>query len=138
MLLPDKTIGIYSQIFLYCDAGATALLQAHFVKDRRCNTAKAVLALDSLYKWALSGTPLQNRVGELYSLVSIIILAIYQIILNFIASLIIFLISFGQIRFLQIVPYSYYLCNDCDCRTLDYRYALSRSVYEFLLAAYWG
>ncbi|XVF42940.1 hypothetical protein PTKIN_Ptkin02bG0000800 [Pterospermum kingtungense] len=66
--------------------------EAHFVKDRRCNTAKAVLTLESLYKWALSGTPLQNRVGELYSLV----------------------------RFLQIVPYSYYLCKDCDCRTLDY------------------
>ncbi|MBA0682202.1 hypothetical protein Goari_023937, partial [Gossypium aridum] len=66
--------------------------EAHFVKDRRCNTAKAVLSLESLYKWALSGTPLQNRVGELYSLV----------------------------RFLQIVPYSYYLCKDCDCRTLDY------------------
>nr|KJB30313.1 hypothetical protein B456_005G137100 [Gossypium raimondii] len=70
--------------------------EAHFVKDRRCNTAKAVLSLESLYKWALSGTPLQNRVGELYSLV----------------------------RFLQIVPYSYYLCKDCDCRTLDYRYGL--------------
>ncbi|WCJ37550.1 Helicase protein with RING/U-box domain [Euphorbia peplus] len=67
--------------------------EAHYVKDRRCNTAKAVFALDSYYKWALSGTPLQNRVGELYSLV----------------------------RFLQIVPYSYYLCKDCDCRTLDYR-----------------
>ncbi|TYI36131.1 hypothetical protein E1A91_A03G112700v1 [Gossypium mustelinum] len=66
--------------------------EAHFVKDRRCNTAKAVLSLESLYKWALSGTPLQNRVGELYSLV----------------------------RFLQIVPYSYYLCKDCDCKTLDY------------------
>ncbi|KAJ6343399.1 hypothetical protein OIU76_005189 [Salix suchowensis] len=66
--------------------------EAHFIKDRRCNTAKAVFALNSSYKWALSGTPLQNRVGELYSLV----------------------------RFLQIVPYSYYLCKDCDCRTLDY------------------
>ncbi|GAB2215035.1 hypothetical protein Drorol1_Dr00019409 [Drosera rotundifolia] len=66
--------------------------EAHYIKDRRCNTAKAVLALESSYKWALSGTPLQNRVGELYSLV----------------------------RFLQIVPYSYYLCKDCDCRTLDY------------------
>ncbi|KAL1299968.1 hypothetical protein AAHE18_18G145800 [Arachis hypogaea] len=33
----------------------------------------------SSYRWALSGTPLQNRVGELYSLV----------------------------QFLQIVPYSY-------------------------------
>ncbi|KDP22729.1 hypothetical protein JCGZ_01831 [Jatropha curcas] len=67
--------------------------EAHYVKDRRSNTAKAIFSLESSYKWALSGTPLQNRVGELYSLV----------------------------RFLQIVPYSYYLCKDCDCRTLDYR-----------------
>ncbi|KAL0354099.1 UNVERIFIED_CONTAM: ATP-dependent helicase rhp16 [Sesamum angustifolium] len=59
---------------------------------RRSNTTRAVLALQSSYKWALSGTPLQNRVGELYSLV----------------------------RFLQIVPYSYYFCKDCDCRVLDY------------------
>ncbi|KAK9733330.1 hypothetical protein RND81_04G060400 [Saponaria officinalis] len=66
--------------------------EAHCIKDRRCNTARAVLALESSYKWALSGTPLQNRVGELYSL----------------------------IRFLQIAPYSYYLCKDCDCMTLDY------------------
>ncbi|XP_050206991.1 DNA repair protein RAD16 [Mercurialis annua] len=67
--------------------------EAHYVKDRRCNTAKAIFALESSYKWALSGTPLQNRVGELYSLV----------------------------RFLQIVPYSYYLCKDCDCQTLNYK-----------------
>ncbi|KAK9285779.1 hypothetical protein L1049_024980 [Liquidambar formosana] len=66
--------------------------EAHSIKDRRCNTAKAVFAFESSYKWALSGTPLQNRVGELYSL----------------------------IRFLQIIPYSHYLCKDCDCRTLDY------------------
>lgn len=66
--------------------------EAHYIKDRRCNTAKAVLALESSYKWALSGTPLQNRVGELYSL----------------------------IRFLQISPYSYYFCKDCNCKCLDY------------------
>lgn len=66
--------------------------EAHYVKDRRCNTTRAILALESSYKWALSGTPLQNRVGELYSLV----------------------------RFLQMVPYSYYFCKDCDCRVLDY------------------
>eukprot|EP00268_Persea_americana_P016783 TRINITY_DN17990_c2_g1_i1.p1 TRINITY_DN17990_c2_g1~~TRINITY_DN17990_c2_g1_i1.p1 ORF type:complete len:944 (+),score=189.89 TRINITY_DN17990_c2_g1_i1:195-2834(+) len=66
--------------------------EAHYIKDRRCSTAKAVLSLESSYKWALSGTPLQNRVGELYSL----------------------------IRFLQISPYSYYFCKDCDCKCLDY------------------
>nr|XP_043628726.1 DNA repair protein RAD16 [Erigeron canadensis] len=66
--------------------------EAHYIKDRRCNTTRAVFALESSYKWALSGTPLQNRVGELYSLV----------------------------RFLQITPYSYYMCKDCDCRVLDY------------------
>ncbi|XP_021893748.1 DNA repair protein RAD16-like [Carica papaya] len=66
--------------------------EAHSIKDRRSNTARAVLALESSYKWALSGTPLQNRVGELYSL----------------------------IRFLRITPYSYYFCKDCDCRILDY------------------
>ncbi|KAL2938090.1 ATP-dependent helicase rhp16 [Bienertia sinuspersici] len=70
--------------------------EAHSIKDRRSNTARAVLALQSSYKWALSGTPLQNRVGELYSL----------------------------IRFLQISPYSYYMCKDCDCRTLDYSFSL--------------
>ncbi|XP_062188258.1 ATP-dependent helicase rhp16-like [Phragmites australis] len=67
--------------------------EAHFIKDRRCNTARAVFALESEYKWALSGTPLQNRVGELYSLV----------------------------RFLQIFPYSNYFCKDCGCETLDTR-----------------
>ncbi|XP_054811876.1 ATP-dependent helicase rhp16-like isoform X2 [Prosopis cineraria] len=66
--------------------------EAHYIKSRQCNTAKAILALESSYRWALSGTPLQNRVGELYSL----------------------------IRFLQVVPYSYYLCKDCDCRILDH------------------
>ncbi|KAI3951199.1 hypothetical protein MKW92_011053 [Papaver armeniacum] len=66
--------------------------EAHFIKERRCNTARAVFALESSYRWALSGTPLQNRVGELYSLV----------------------------RFLQVSPYSYYFCKDCDCKTLDH------------------
>ncbi|RLM84786.1 hypothetical protein C2845_PM04G25850 [Panicum miliaceum] len=66
-------------------------LVAHFIKDRRCNTARAIFALESEYKWALSGTPLQNRVGELYSL----------------------------IRFLQIFPYPNYFCKDCNCEILD-------------------
>ena len=43
--------------------------EAHMIKDRSTSTAKAVFNLNSLNKWCLSGTPLQNRVGELYSLV---------------------------------------------------------------------
>ncbi|CAI5466108.1 unnamed protein product [Closterium sp. Yama58-4] len=69
--------------------------EAHSIKDRRCNTARAVFTLCSDFKWALSGTPLQNRVGELYSL----------------------------IRFLQINPYSYYFCRHCDCQSLDHKFS---------------
>lgn len=45
-------------------------LQAHTIKEKRSNTARAVFALDANYRWALSGTPFQNNIGELYSLVS--------------------------------------------------------------------
>lgn len=38
--------------------------EAHCIKDRACNTAKAVFALASKYKWALSGTPLQVGGGR--------------------------------------------------------------------------
>lgn len=37
--------------------------EAHYIKDRNSNTTKAVLALESSYKWALRGTTLQNHVG---------------------------------------------------------------------------
>ncbi|CAD7701108.1 unnamed protein product, partial [Ostreobium quekettii] len=66
--------------------------EAHSIKERRCNTAHAAFALKSKYKWALSGTPLQNRVAELYSL----------------------------IRFIRTYPYSYYFCRKCDCKCIDY------------------
>ncbi len=42
---------------------------AHSIKDRSSNTARAVFNLKSELKWSMSGTPLQNRVGELYSLI---------------------------------------------------------------------
>ncbi|CAM6104501.1 unnamed protein product [Calypogeia fissa] len=74
--------------------GRIILDEAHSIKDRRCSTAKGIFALQSDYKWALSGTPLQNRVGELYSLV----------------------------RFLGIHPFSYYFCRKCECRSLDYQF----------------
>lgn len=43
--------------------------EAHNIKERATNTAKATFELKANYRWCLSGTPLQNRVGELYSLV---------------------------------------------------------------------
>ncbi|OLY77756.1 DNA repair protein RAD16 [Smittium mucronatum] len=63
--------------------------EAHNIKDRSCTTARAAFALESEYRWCLSGTPLQNRVGELYSL----------------------------IKFLKCEPFSLYLCSLCDCRS---------------------
>ncbi|EGZ04828.1 hypothetical protein PHYSODRAFT_566639 [Phytophthora sojae] len=68
--------------------------EAHYIKDRNCNTACGVFELKSTYKWCLSGTPLQNRIGELFSLV----------------------------RFLQVKKYAYYHCNVCDCQMLDYNF----------------
>lgn len=38
--------------------------EAHYIKERRCNTAKSIFALTSDFKWCLTGTPLQNRVSE--------------------------------------------------------------------------
>lgn len=43
--------------------------EAHNIKERSTNTAKAAFELKSKHRWCLSGTPLQNRVGEMYSLI---------------------------------------------------------------------
>ncbi|TDL29103.1 hypothetical protein BD410DRAFT_710839 [Rickenella mellea] len=69
--------------------------EAHNIKERSTNTAKAAFELKSNYKWCLSGTPLQNRVGELYSLV----------------------------RFLGGDPFSYYFCKKCDCKSLHWKFS---------------
>ena len=70
--------------------------EAHKIKARTSNTAKCIYALKSTFKWCLTGTPLQNRIGDLYSLV----------------------------RFLRMDPYAYYFCStkDCDCKTLSWNF----------------
>ncbi|BGP15209.1 hypothetical protein JCM10213_000839 [Rhodosporidiobolus nylandii] len=66
--------------------------EAHNIKDRQSNTAKAAFALKAHFRWCLSGTPLQNRVGELYSL----------------------------LRFVGADPYAHYFCKRCDCKSLHW------------------
>ncbi|KJA21693.1 hypothetical protein HYPSUDRAFT_41836 [Hypholoma sublateritium FD-334 SS-4] len=73
--------------------------EAHNIKERATNTAKATFELKANYRWCLSGTPLQNRVGELYSLV----------------------------RFLGGDPFSFYFCKLCDCKSLHWSFSDKRS-----------
>ncbi|KAF8760144.1 SNF2 family N-terminal domain [Rhizoctonia solani] len=64
--------------------------EAHNIKERSTNTAKGAFELKGDYRWCLSGTPLQNRVGELYSLV----------------------------RFIGGDPFSYYFCKRCPLQII--------------------
>ncbi|KAK9452367.1 SNF2 family N-terminal domain-containing protein [Limtongia smithiae] len=73
--------------------------EAHNIKDRQCNTAKAAFALNTDRRLCLSGTPLQNRIGELYSL----------------------------IRFLRIEPCCNYFCKQCDCSSIDWSFSDKRT-----------
>jgi hypothetical protein len=61
--------------------------EAHMIKSRSSQTANAAFALIAVHRWCLSGTPLQNRVGEVYSL----------------------------IRFLRIDPMAHYFCRAKVC-----------------------
>ncbi|WFD31380.1 DNA repair protein rad16 [Malassezia sp. CBS 17886] len=69
--------------------------EAHHIKERATNTARSAFALQCDLHWCLSGTPLQNRVGELYSMV----------------------------RFLGGDPFSYYYCRKCPCKALRWSFS---------------
>lgn len=66
--------------------------EAHSIKSRNTGVAKACFALTSNYKWCLSGTPVQNRIGEFFSL----------------------------LRFLEVRPFADYFCRSCDCEKLHW------------------
>lgn len=68
--------------------------EAHNIKDRTSSTAKACDTLNCEKRWCLSGTPLQNRIGELYSL----------------------------IRFLDISPFCEYFCTQCSCQSKEWNF----------------
>jgi DNA repair protein RAD16 len=64
--------------------------EAHSIKQRTTGVAKACFALNGTHKWCLSGTPVQNRIGEFFSL----------------------------LRFLEVVPFACYFCKQCNCQEL--------------------
>ncbi|KAF2463682.1 uncharacterized protein BDR25DRAFT_297497 [Lindgomyces ingoldianus] len=66
--------------------------EAHSIKSRTTGVAKACFALKGNYKWCLSGTPVQNRIGEFFSL----------------------------LRFLEVRPFADYFCRSCDCEQLHW------------------
>jgi DNA repair protein RAD16 len=66
--------------------------EAHSIKSRTTGVARACFALKANYKWCLSGTPVQNRIGEFFSL----------------------------LRFLEIKPFSCYFCKACKCHQLHW------------------
>ena len=66
--------------------------EAHSIKTRSTGIAKACFALTGTYKWCLSGTPVQNRIGEFFSL----------------------------LRFLEVRPFADYFCDKCSCAQLHW------------------
>lgn len=69
--------------------------EAHNIKDRTSGTAKAANDLNTAKRWCLTGTPLQNRIGEMYSL----------------------------IRFLKLDPFYKYFCTKCDCLLCEWKFS---------------
>ncbi|KAK6456101.1 SNF2 family N-terminal domain-containing protein [Scheffersomyces xylosifermentans] len=69
--------------------------EAHNIKDRTSGTAKAANNLKTQKKWCLTGTPLQNRIGEMYSL----------------------------IRFMKIAPFHQYFCTRCECNSEEWKFS---------------
>ena len=72
------------------------MMLLRYTAGRTTNVAKAIYSLRASYRWCLSGTPLQNNVGELY----------------------------GLVKFLMMDPWAYYCCSmkGCDCKFMRWQF----------------
>ncbi len=46
--------------------------EAHYIRNPASKSFKAALAVDAIYRWCLTATPLQNKTGDLYPLFAVI------------------------------------------------------------------
>lgn len=56
-------------IFTSAEWYRVILDEAHIIKDRNTQTAKACFALNSERRWLLTGTPIQNSLDDFFSFV---------------------------------------------------------------------
>ncbi|KAF7724472.1 DNA repair protein rad16 [Apophysomyces ossiformis] len=87
--------------------------EAHNIKDRACNTARAVFNMNANYRWSLTGTPLQNRVGELYSLIRFMQAGEFDEMLDI--DMLIYVDNTD--------PFGYYYCKRCPCKELSWKFS---------------
>ena len=89
----DQQLGLdLSRSPLFRSKWARIILdEAHRIKNAHGGTAQAAFNLRGKRRWCMTGTPMQNRIGEIYPL----------------------------LRFLRSYPYGFYRCNrrgcDCEC-----------------------
>ncbi|RNF02954.1 putative DNA repair protein [Trypanosoma rangeli] len=90
-------IDISASIFHSIKWTRIVLDEAHRIKGRNTSTSRATFALQGEYRWCLTGTPLQNRVGDVYSL----------------------------IRFLRMTPFARYYCGTegCSCSSFSHPFS---------------